>query len=499
MLRSFKGGSAAGKGGCPKGSPAPRAGFPIRRILAVTGIALATANCSTNPQKFASSGGNGVDPKYGVKASPRLYNEGDVIPKGGGRRFSGKPYVVAGRTYVPREDARGYAREGLASWYGSAFHGRMTANGEVFDRHSIAAAHPTLPLPSYARVTNLANGYSMVVRVNDRGPYHADRLMDVSEGVAEALEFRRKGTARVRVEYVGKASVAGSDDRKLLATLRTDGSAAPVSGRSPVMVADLGSDAASGRGEEPLARTRTPLAFQPSEPSETARAEEAPAPRRERVAPVLVAAATATVAVPAALQPGAPRHGGFRPMPVTVASGKPGSRIALASAAPLEAASHHRGPAGNARNLAAKSPLSNASFSKTAAANVPAGKTLMTKTLVTKTSAAKTIVARAEPSARMAAPQLAGLNPGLKAAGARPTAAGATKLAAATPHPLPAGRLGHGAPTKLAAAPAPTGDARRQMAKLAALPADASRKAASSAASPAKGAPSRRARFAGID
>jgi rare lipoprotein A len=183
------------------GHPGP-APLPLWRLLAVSAVALTTANCAQNPQKFAgpAGSGSGVDPKYGVKASPRLYNEGDVIPKGGGRRFSGKPYVVAGRTYVPREDAKGYVREGLASWYGSAFHGRMTANGEVFDRHSIAAAHPTLPLPSYARVTNLANGHSMIVRVNDRGPYHANRLMDVSEEVAQALEFRRSGTARVRVE-----------------------------------------------------------------------------------------------------------------------------------------------------------------------------------------------------------------------------------------------------------------------------------------------------------
>ncbi len=201
----------------------PRPARLALRLLAVSGVALATANCATQPQQKLAGGGNGIDPKYGVKASPRLYNEGDVIPKGGGRRYTGKPYVVAGQTYVPKEDPRGYVREGLASWYGSAFHGRMTANGEVFDRHSIAAAHPTLPLPSYARVTNLDNGYSMVVRVNDRGPYHAGRVMDVSEEAAGALGFHRQGTAHVRVEYVGKASVAGSDDRKLLASLRTDG------------------------------------------------------------------------------------------------------------------------------------------------------------------------------------------------------------------------------------------------------------------------------------
>ncbi|WP_336489208.1 septal ring lytic transglycosylase RlpA family protein [Methylobacterium nigriterrae] len=301
--------------------------LPLRRILAVSAIALATANCSTGPQKFAgSSSGNGIDPKYGVRASPRLYNEGDVIPKGGGRRFSGKPYVVAGRTYVPREDARGYVREGLASWYGSAFHGRQTANGEVFDRHSIAAAHPTLPLPSYARVTNTANGRSMIVRVNDRGPYHADRVMDVSEAVAEALEFHRRGTTRVRVEYVGRASVAGSDDRKLMATLRTDGRPAAIGGRSPIMLADLGPDAQESA--EPLSRARAPLAFRPREEAP----EEVPAPRQPHPAPVLVA--SAAVAVPAALQPTAQRGAPFRPAPLAQAHPGGPAQVAAAKLAP---------------------------------------------------------------------------------------------------------------------------------------------------------------------
>jgi rare lipoprotein A len=285
------------------------------RLAAVSAVALLAANCSTNPQKLAGgpAPGNGIDPKYGVRASPRLYNEGDVIPKGGGRRFSGKPYVVAGRTYVPREDARGYVREGLASWYGAAFHGRQTANGEVFDRHAIVAAHPTLPLPSYARVTNTANGHSMVVRVNDRGPYHADRVMDVSEEVAQALAFHRKGTTHVRVEYIGRASVAGSDDRKLMATLRTDGRPAGLRG-GPVMLADL------GPSEEPeaLARdlakdlakpARAPLAFKPAPEREA----EEPRPAA-RPAPVLVA--RAAVGVPPALQPTAPRAAAFKPVAV---------------------------------------------------------------------------------------------------------------------------------------------------------------------------------------
>lgn len=291
----------------------PRPARLALRLLAVSGVALATANCATNPQQQKLSSGNGIDPKYGVKASPRLYNEGDVIPKGGGRRYTGKPYVVAGQTYVPKEDPRGYVREGLASWYGSAFHGRMTANGEVFDRHSIAAAHPTLPLPSYARVTNLDNGASMIVRVNDRGPYHAGRVMDVSEEAAEALGFHRRGTARVRVEYAGKAAVAGSDDRKLLASLRTDGQPA---GRSTVMMADL------GPSEEPERYARSaaePLAFKP--PPERAQSDEAPASRPERPAPVRapIVLASAAMRVPAAVQPTAQKVRDFRPAPIQVA------------------------------------------------------------------------------------------------------------------------------------------------------------------------------------
>ncbi|POR43253.1 septal ring lytic transglycosylase RlpA family protein [Methylobacterium sp. V23] len=321
------------------GHPGP-APLPLWRLLAVSAVALTTANCAQSPQKLAGAAGSGssLDPKYGVKASPRLYNEGDVIPKGGGRRFSGKPYVVAGRTYVPREDAKGYVREGLASWYGSAFHGRMTANGEVFDRHSIAAAHPTLPLPSYARVTNLANGHSMIVRVNDRGPYHANRLMDVSEEVAEALEFRRSGTARVRVEYAGKASTAGSDDRKLLATLRTDGQPAAIRGPSPVMLADLGPDAPQVSAERLARASRPALAFKEADDQPAAEAapvaatEVAPVPHPAKPAPILVASA-ATVAVPAALQPTAVRAEGFRP--VRHSPSEPHQTLAAARPAPL--------------------------------------------------------------------------------------------------------------------------------------------------------------------
>ena len=180
--------------------------------LVVLGVGcLALANCS---------GGTGrIDPRYGVAASPRVVEPGQPVPKGGGVYRVGKPYTVAGRLYVPEENIN-YSAVGLASWYGDDFHGRYTANGEIFDMTSISAAHPTLPLPSYVRVTNLANNRSIVVRVNDRGPYARDRLIDVSVKTAELLGFYGHGVARVKVDYIGRAPLAGSDDRKLMATLR---------------------------------------------------------------------------------------------------------------------------------------------------------------------------------------------------------------------------------------------------------------------------------------
>jgi rare lipoprotein A len=186
------------------------------RGIAAVAACLVLANCASSG-KLSSR----VDPKYGVSSSPRVVAMGEAVPKGGGTYRVGKPYSVGGRLYVPEENPS-YRAEGLASWYGDDFHGRLTANGEVFDMTSLTAAHPTLPIPSYARVTNLSNGKSLIVRVNDRGPYHGNRLIDVSNRAAQLLEFQGRGIANVRVEYVGRAPLEGSDDRQLVATLRTN-------------------------------------------------------------------------------------------------------------------------------------------------------------------------------------------------------------------------------------------------------------------------------------
>jgi rare lipoprotein A len=191
----------------------------------VVGCCLALAHCGQSPGR--------LDPKYGVSASPRVVQLGEPVPKGGGYYRLGKSYSIGGQTFSPEENEN-YSAEGIASWYGEDFHGRRTANGEVYDMASISAAHPTLPIPSYVRVTNLRNKRSIIVRVNDRGPYHQGRLIDLSVRTAKLLGFYDQGTARVRVDYVGRASLAGSDDSKLEATLRRG---TPAPGPSDVRVA----------------------------------------------------------------------------------------------------------------------------------------------------------------------------------------------------------------------------------------------------------------------
>lgn len=221
-------------------SPVPGFTVPLLKVTMTAVGCLALANCSSSS---FTAGERTKDPKYGVYASPRLVAGADPIDPGVSRRgvyLVGRPYVVAGKRYVPHEDTN-YSAVGTASWYGNDFHGRLTANGEVFDMHDVTAAHKTMPLPSYARVTNLENGDSIIVRVNDRGPYHGGRVIDVSRRAAELLEFKQQGTGRVKVEYVGRAKPTGSDTAMLVASLRTDGSPAQLNlgGVPDTMVAQV--------------------------------------------------------------------------------------------------------------------------------------------------------------------------------------------------------------------------------------------------------------------
>ncbi|HCU59316.1 MAG TPA: septal ring lytic transglycosylase RlpA family protein [Alphaproteobacteria bacterium] len=152
-----------------------------------------------------------------------------VIKQYGGLYKVGNPYQIMGRWYYPKEDYH-YSEIGIASWYGDDFHAKRTANGEKYDMNTLTAAHRTLPLPSIVRVTNLENGRSLVLRVNDRGPYAKERIIDISKRGAQLLGYQTKGTAKVKVEIMAeeskalKAALLGQDYQKAIAvaTLPSD-------------------------------------------------------------------------------------------------------------------------------------------------------------------------------------------------------------------------------------------------------------------------------------
>lgn len=157
-------------------------------------------------------------------ATPRLSPRAETTPSSKpGARVPGtmRPYQVAGRWYTPREQPD-YNEVGIASWYGQQFHNRQTANGENFDMWVVSAAHKTLPIPCIVEVTNLDNGRKIKVRVNDRGPFVEGRIIDMSRAGAEALGFAGKGTAKVRVRYVGPAPARGKDRTLQYAGLARD-------------------------------------------------------------------------------------------------------------------------------------------------------------------------------------------------------------------------------------------------------------------------------------
>jgi rare lipoprotein A len=213
-------------------------------LILATACAAILAACSSQPTQKAGKQRTSeyfAESIWGVKASPRVTNLASNLPRGGGRDHLGRPYQIRGQWYHPKEDPN-YREVGMASWYGSAFHGRLTANGEVYDMTHLTAAHPTMPLPSYARVTNLKNGHSVMVRVNDRGPFAHDRVIDMSKRAAEMLDYKNDGVARVRVEYVGPAPLHGQDDSLLVASYRPGGAAPDPSDGLPtgVMIAMAG-------------------------------------------------------------------------------------------------------------------------------------------------------------------------------------------------------------------------------------------------------------------
>ncbi len=185
------------------------------RLLAAAVVAVLVAGCSSSPppapQAPAPAPSKGIS---GPGDFTRPHKDGapwwdvdvsripDATPVPHNGPFKANPYTVLGKTYYPIGDGRRYQETGTASWYGTKFHGQPTANGEKYDLYGMSAAHKTLPLPSYVRVTSLDNGNSVVLRVNDRGPFYSDRIIDLSFAAAKKLGYAETGTARVKVEGI---------------------------------------------------------------------------------------------------------------------------------------------------------------------------------------------------------------------------------------------------------------------------------------------------------
>ena len=246
----------------------------LRKIMSIVVLAsaVALAGCSSHKSEKQTAARNSFGESLaGFKGKGSSYYSGrGQIPRGGGRYWVGKPYQVAGRWFTPKPQP-GYDRKGAASWYGEAFHRRKTSNGEYFDMAMLTAAHPTLPLPSYARVTNLENGKVIVVRINDRGPFVGTRIIDLSKRSAEALGYKSKGKANVRVQWIGNAPV--NDQGSHLAMMNRKAASGAGMG---TLIAAADGPARGGNDDVQVAEADTPaqqVSYNQPKPKKKARGE----------------------------------------------------------------------------------------------------------------------------------------------------------------------------------------------------------------------------------
>jgi peptidoglycan lytic transglycosylase len=164
------------------------------------------AACSSPPKKggYYKDDGPGANPPSNLSSVPDARPRSEPLHK-----FANRPYEVFGKQYVPLARVQPFHQRGTASWYGKRFHGQKTASGEPYDMYAMTAAHPTLPIPSYARVTNVRSGQQVVVRINDRGPFHSNRVIDLSYAAAHRLGFIGSGGGEVEVDAIVPGGNAG--------------------------------------------------------------------------------------------------------------------------------------------------------------------------------------------------------------------------------------------------------------------------------------------------
>lgn len=240
------------------------------RAMAIAALIAAVAGCGTTPKSPSPAsrpGGFYQDDGPPVQVPADILSTPDAVPRvepfhGGASR----PYVALGRSYVPITDDRPLLQRGLASWYGRQFHGQRTSTGEIYDMFSMTAAHPTMPLPSYARVTNLRTGTTVVVRVNDRGPFRDGRVIDLSYAAAMRLGIAASGTGEVEVQRITHREIAAAAAPAAVAAAAPPAappaaaSSAPAAATNGRWAVQLGAFAGADRAQELLARVQAELA-----------------------------------------------------------------------------------------------------------------------------------------------------------------------------------------------------------------------------------------------
>ncbi len=243
--------------------------------LLVLFVTLTLSACSTNRELAGTQGpGSVMDAASGPSSTGGGYLAGDgpgtdapdidsvpdaVVRPEPLHRYANRPYTALGKTYIPLQSTGNYKKRGTASWYGKKFHGQRTSIGEIYNMYAMTAAHPTLPIPSYARVTNLANGKSVIVRVNDRGPFLHQRIIDLSYAAAYKLGYVNRGSAEVEVESLSADGRSRADVIETPSVQVSPIAAAPSAGATGKVFLQLGAFKSPQGAESFLARMRSEL------------------------------------------------------------------------------------------------------------------------------------------------------------------------------------------------------------------------------------------------